>query len=210
MLTCTCPAATALTAITAVTCPENFGQIQKIAFMRLKDGSTKNSFTSSAAITLKASWTAAMAKTDSSKIVVSPYINNPQTEAGAARTVGGGNEGLGGVETVIGSEPTSFTAQFNGVPQASIIDMKKLMCEAQVNNLGVFLFNEAGQIGAIQDAATATTYYPIPIQSLFIGDKVFGNYENVDTNAISFSFPPNWSDHFAVATPSDFNPLTDL
>lgn len=210
MLTCTCPAATALTAITAVTCPENFGQIQKIAFQRLTDGGTKNSFTSTASINLKASWTAAKAKTDGTKIVISPYINNPQAEAGAARSVGGGNEGLGGVETIIGSEPTTFTAQFNGIPQATIVDLKKLMCEAVVNNLGVYLFNEAGQIGCLQDAATATTYYPIPIQSLFIGDKVFGNFENVDTNAISFSLPPNWSDNFAVVTPSDFNPLTDI
>ena len=96
---CTCPAAASLSAIDAVTCPESFGQIQKIAFQRLRkaDG-TKNSFTNSASILLKASWTAKTAAADGTKIVISPYIQAPSQEAGSPRTFGGGNETLGGVE----------------------------------------------------------------------------------------------------------------
>lgn len=211
MITCSCPAATALTSIPAVTCAENFGQIQKLAFQRLtSSGSTKNSFTSTASITLKASWSTYLTATDGTKVVVSPYVNNPTSEAGAARTAGGGNESLGGIEEIIGREPTTFTCQLNGAPQAVVKAMKALQCEAEVGNLGVYLFNEAGQIAAIQDESTATTYYPIPVRSLFIGDKAFGGLEAKDTNAISFSMPPNWSDQLAVVTPSDFNPLTDL
>ena len=50
MQLCACPAATALTTIPAVGCAESFGQIQKVAFMRLKkaDG-TVNSFVDGAA-----------------------------------------------------------------------------------------------------------------------------------------------------------------
>lgn len=214
MITCTCPAATAITDIDAVTCPENFGQIQKIAFQRLySSGSTKNLFDTSdsaATITKLAAWETFTAASDSTKIVVTPYINNPTSEAGAARTIGGGNESVGGIEEVIGSEPTTFTAQLNGFPQSIIAQMKELMCEAKVGNLGVYLFNENGQIAALQDATTSTTYYPIPIRALFVGDKAFGGLENVDTNALSFSFLPNWSDQLAIVTPSDFNPLTDL
>lgn len=210
MLTCTCPAATALTSIDSVTCTQNFGQIQKLAFQRLKNGDDANSFTTSNAITAKASWTAFMTATGSTKIVVTPYINNPATETGDARTIGGGNEGLGGVETVIGSNPTTFTAVLQGMPQSVIKQMKNLMCEAAANNLGVYLFNEAGQIACIQDETTATTYYPIPVRSLFVGDKGFGGFEGVDTNALSFAFPPNYSDNLVFVTPSDFNPLTDL
>lgn len=212
MITCSCPAATALTAIPAANCAEQFGQIQKLAFQRLKSGSgaTLNSFTSSASITLKASWTALQTAADSTKIVVTPYINNPQMEAGAPRTVGGGNESLGGIEKVIGREATSFTAALNGYKQTIIEAMKALQCESMVDNLGVYFFNEAGQIGALQDANTATTYYPIPVRALFVGDKVIGGLEAEDSNALSFSLAPNWSDRFAVVTPSDFNPLTDL
>ena len=71
-LICQCPAAAAIATIPNVTCPENFGQIQKVAFQRLRkaDGSA-NSFTSQASILLKASWTALLASVDGSKILTS-------------------------------------------------------------------------------------------------------------------------------------------
>ena len=47
-------------------------------------------------------WTPLLSAADSTKIVVSPYIQAPTAEAGAARTFGGGNETLGGVEEIIG------------------------------------------------------------------------------------------------------------
>ena len=210
MLTCQCPAATSLTTIPSATCPQNFGQTQKLAFQRLSDGTTKNSFTTTAGIQLKASWTAKLSANDSTKIVVTPYINNPATEPGAARTVGGGNESINGIAKIIGREATAFTASLNGYKQDIIKAIKSLECEAQVLNLGVYLFNENGQILAVQDAETETTYYPIPIQSLFVGDLSLGGLEAEDANALQFSFAPNWSDNVVIVTPSDFNPLTDL
>lgn len=207
---CKCPAAAALPDIPAVKCPENFGQIQKVAFQRLTtDAGAKNSFTSAAAITLLASWTPKLSAADSTKIVVSPYIQAPTAEAGAARTFGGGNETLGGVEEIIGREPTPFTGVIRKTAQAVIKAMKELQCESYGDNLGIFLFAENGAIGAIEDEATPGTYYPIPIRSLFIGDKTLGGLEAPDSNAISWSFLPNWSDNLAIVAP-DFNPLTDL
>ena len=208
---CTCPAAQALSSIDAVTCPESFGQIQKIAFQRLRQANgNKNSFTSSASILLKASWTAKMAATDGTKIVISPYVQAPSQEAGGPRTFGGGNETLGGVEMVIGREPSTFNAVIRSVPQSVIKQLKTLQCEAQAGNLGVFLFDENGAIEAIKDESVATTFYPIPIRSLFIGDKAHGGLEAPDSNAIQFSFIPNYSDQLSIQVPTDFNPLTDL
>ena len=100
---CPCPAAAALPDVPNVICAETFGQIQKVAFQRLrKDDGTKNSFTTALPITAKASWTPKLTAEDSTKIVVSPYIQAPTNEPGAARTFGGGNETLGGVEEIIG------------------------------------------------------------------------------------------------------------
>ena len=207
---CTCPAATALTTITAVTCPENFGQIQKIAFQRLVASGVKNAFTTTNKIDVLASWTTFKSANDSTKIVVSPYINAPTVEAGEARTFGGGNDTLGGIEEILGANPTSFSAVLRKMPAATIRDLKKLMCEADAGNLGVYLFDENGMIGAIQDGTTPTTYYPIPVRSLFVGDKSLGGFEAPDSNTISWSFLPNWSDYLAKVAPTDFNPLTDL
>jgi hypothetical protein len=208
---CTCPAAAALTTIPSAGCPESFGQIQKIAFQRLRkaDG-TKNSFTSQNSILLKASWTALMAASDGTKIVLSPYVQAPTNEAGSPRTFGGGNETLGGVEMIIGREPTTFSAVIRSVKQDVIKAMKELQCEAQADNLGVFLIDENGAVECIKDETTEGTFYPIPIRSLFVGDKSHGGLEAPDSNAIQFAFLPNYSDDLSIQVPTDFNPLTDL
>lgn len=192
-------------------CPESFGQIQKVAFQRLyKNTGEKNSFKTDVGIEKKASWTLLLSADDDTKIVISPYIQAPTAEAGAARTFGGGNETLGGVEEIVGREPTLFTGVMRKLPQKIIKALKELQCESWGDNLGVYLFDENGAIGAIQDAKTATTHYPIPIRSLFIGDKTLGGYEAPDSNNIQWAFLPNWSDDLAFIAPEDFNPLTDL
>ena len=209
-LVCQCPAAASLTTIPNVACAENFGQIQKVAFQRLvKADGTKNSFTSTASILLKASWTALLAAADGSKVVVSPYINAPADGGGDARMSSGGNDDLGGVPEVLGGEPVQFTGQIRAVSQSVIKAMKALQCEAKAGNLGVFLFDENGNIEAIK-GETDGAYYPIPIRALFIGSKIHGNYDAKDSNAISWYYPDNYSDDLAIVVPTDFNPLTDL
>lgn len=117
---------------------------------------------------------------------------------------------MGGLEEIIGREPTPFTAVMRKMPQSLIKALKDLQCESDSQNLGVYLFDENGAIGALQDPKIATTHYPIPIRSLFIGDKTLGGFEAPDSNAIQWAFLPNWSDDLAIIVPEDFNPLTDL
>lgn len=211
MAICKCPAAASLPDLPNFTCAETFGQIQKVAFQRLTSSAgKKNSFTQTAGIGKLASWTTLLSADDDTKVVVSPYIQAPTAEAGAPRTFGGGNETLGGIEEIIGREPTPFTGVLRKMPQSLIKALKELQCEAESQNLGIYLFDENGAIGALQDPGTVTTYYPIPIRSLFIGDKTLGGFEAPDSNAIQWSFLPNWSDDLVIVVPEDFNPLTDL
>ena len=216
-LICQCPAAAAISTIPNVTCPENFGQIQKVAFQRLrKANGTRNSFTGSTGtpavdnIALKASWTALLTAQDGSKVVVSPYINAPADSGGDARRTSGGNDDLGGISQVLGGNPVQFDGSLRSIPQSVIKVMKELQCESAAGNLGVFLFDENGKIQAVKDPDTASTYYPIPIRSLFIGSLIHGNFDAKDSNAISWLYPDNYSDDLAIVAPSDFNPLTDL
>lgn len=209
-LICQCPAAAAIATIPNVTCPENFGQIQKVAFQRLRkaDG-TANKFTSEASILLKASWAALMTAADGSKVVISPYINAPADSGGDARLTSGGNDDLGGIPTVLGGNPVQFEGSLRSIPQSVIKTMKELECEAAADNLGVFLFDENGKIEAVK-GATDGDYSPIPIRALFIGSKIHGNYDAKDSNAISWQYPDNYSDDLVILSPTDFNPLTDL
>jgi hypothetical protein len=205
---CECPLGAAIPAIPVNACLENFGQIQKVAFQRLSNGTTKNTIpaTGTTSITALAAWTALLTAADGKKVAVSPYLVSAVVEPGGAITSGGGNDSIDGIEEVNGAEPAAFTAVIKKSPQNTIAALKKLMCEGE---LGVYMFNEFGQIGCIKTGTTTAVCSPIPIRSLFISDKGFGGKTDPDTNNIQWSFPPNYSDGFSVITP-DFNPVADL
>lgn len=206
MQLCSCAAKSALTEIKTVNCPESFGQIQKVIFQRIYNGTVKNGFATTKPITAKASWTELLSATDSTKAVVSPFINAPADGGGDAITYGSGNDVLGGIPEIIGSNPVTFTGVLRHQPQSVIAAMKDLICEARGGNLGVYLISENGQIEAIKDG---DEYRPIPIRSFFVSDKIHGNFDQYDSNNISWSYVPNYSDKLALVTP-DFDPLTDL
>lgn len=211
MVQCSCPAAAELATIPAMTCGETFGQIQKLAFQRLYDASGNlNTFTE-AEIKELTNWTAKMSVTSpadlNTKIVVTPFVEAPAQEGGDAITYGGGNDTLGGVEEVVGRSGSTMTYALRKYPQSIIKALKALQCET---NLGVFLFSENGAIEAIKGGTEqAPVYSPIPIRSLFVGDKVHGGLEEPDSNELRFAFLPNYSDDLAVVVPN-FNPLTEL
>lgn len=213
MITTQCPAAASLPTITLPKCTEDFGQIQKVVFQRLYNNNGQRNVLPSSGTEgiLKLSvMQAYLTNNDSTKIVVSPYIEAPTTEAGDARTSGGGNDSLNGIETIVGTNPTTFNGVIRSQSQAVIKAMKLLMGEAKAHNLGVYLVNENGQYGCIDTSTILTgTVGAIPVENLFIGDKSFGGLEAPDENAISWSFRPNYSDDFKVVTPN-YNPLTDL
>lgn len=204
-LNCGCPAGAHLHDLDIQACKESMGQIQKVAFQRIySTAGTLNSVTTPDA----ASFSALFSASDGTKMTISPYIQGPTSEPGAARTFGGGNQTLGGIEITIGREPTTFSATIYQESQKVIAQMKEYMCE----NVGVWLVDENGNIGCIvDDLDTPTKYMPIPIGKLFIGDKKLGGFEEPDSNSIEWSFFPNWSDKFYIIKNStlNFNPLTD-
>jgi len=124
-LNCGCPAGAHLPDLNIAECKESFGQIQKVIFQRIfKSAGVRNTI---ADLTQKASLSTLLSAADGSKIIVSPYLQNPTTEPGAARTFGGGNASLGGVEIIIGTEPTTFSAVMYQEKQTTIATMKKYM-----------------------------------------------------------------------------------
>lgn len=201
-LSCNCPLGTALPDIPNMECKESLGQIQKIIIQRLyKTAGERNTI---ADPTTKASWTTLLSAEDSTKVVVTPTVENPENTPGAKRTTGGGNASVGGIEKVIGREPTTFTGALNEIPQAIAAALKKLSCE----NIAVAFVDEFGRIAMYCDnPAKPTAYGMFPVAGFFIGDKKFGNLEDVDSNAIEFSLFPNWSDNLTIVTPTDFNAL---
>ena len=205
MSMCSCPAGAALPAVPNASCPQDFGQTQKIIFQRIfKTAGTKNSFTQTANIKQLSSWTALFSASDGTKCVITPYVEAPTSDGGDAITFGGGNDTVGGTTKVIGRNPVSMSFVMRQMTQDVIKALKGLQCE---DELGVYLVNGDGQILAL--SSKDNEYTPIPIRSLFISDLKLMGLDNPDENALSFSFLPNWSDDAKVVTP-EFNPLTDL
>ena len=205
MSMCSCPAGAALPAVPNASCPQNWGQTQKIIFQRIfKTAGTKNSFTQSASIKQLSSWSALFSASDGTKCVITPYVEAPTADGGDAITFGGGNDTVGGTTKVIGRNPVNMSFVMRQMTQDVIKALKGLQCE---DELGVYLVNGDGQILAI--SSKDNEYTPIPIRSLFVSDLKLMGLDNPDENALSFSFLPNWSDDAKVVTP-DFNPLTDL
>lgn len=212
MITCNCPPSASLPDIECVKCSERFGQIQKVAFQRvMNDDGTKNKFSAVSGfseINSLANWQAKMTAADSSKIVISPYIYSPTQESGAARTFGGGNDSLNGVEEIIGREPSTFSASLRNVPQSIAKVLKSLQCE----NVGVYLIDGNGNVEAlgIVDENNNEWIMPIPIKAFFVGDKTHGGIDAPDANVIQWSFVPNYSDSLKIFTIDTFNVLSDL
>lgn len=208
-MNCGCPAGAHLADLSIAECKESLGQIQKVIIQRKYQSAGLLNKISATDIKTKTAMAGLAAAADGTKIIISPYIQNPTTTPGEARTFGGGNATLGGIEIVIGREPTTFEGIIYQESQQTIKSMKSYSCE----EIGVYLIDENGNIGAIaDDPASPANYSPIPIRSFFVGDKNLGGYEEPDSNAIRWSFLPNWSDNLVIIKQSelDYNPLTDL
>lgn len=206
-LNCGCPAGAHLADLSINDCKESLGQIQKVIIQRVyKSTGVKNSIPLEDFKT-KADMATLASAADGTKIVISPYIQNPTTEPGAARTFGGGNQTLGGIEIVIGREPTTFSGIIYQEAQSVIKTLKEYSCD----NIGVYLIDENGNIGALSDDS-GKNLMPIPVGKFFVGDKNLGGFEEPDSNTIEWSFFPNWSDNLVIvkAAEFDYNPLTDL
>lgn len=205
-LNCGCPAGAHLNDLVINECKESMGQVQKIAIQRVYK--TTGELNSVADPTKKASFATLFSAADGTKMVVSPYIQGPTSDPGGARLFGGGNQTVGGIEIVIGREPTTFSATIYQEHQMTIATMKTYSCD----NIGVWLLDENGNIGClVDDVANPAKYMPIPVGKFFVGDKKLGGFEEPDSNVIEWSFFPNWSDKFVIVKREtlDFNPLTD-
>lgn len=204
MRICSCTTTAALPDIPKTECKQSFGQIQKLAFVRIySTGTTKNKFDTTNDITKLATWQKFTKAKDGTKIVVTPFVEAPTQDGGDAITFGGGNDTLGGVEMRVGRNATNMSFALREWMQSAIKSLKALECEGA---LGVYLINEHGQIEARK---VGEEYFPFPIQSLFVRDKIHGGLQEPDNNSLKFSFAPNYSDDLEIITP-EFNAVTDL
>jgi hypothetical protein len=158
---------------------------------------------------LIANWSPLLIANDGTKVVQTPFVASVTNTPGDPRTVGGGNDSVGGVEEIRGANPDLFEGQFYQIPQAVAKEISGWMCE----ELSVYLINEKNQIGGIIDDHDSPGEFrgiPIARKTFFIGSKGFGGFDNRDANAFRFQVIPEIMFDFHVISPTDFRPLDRL
>ena len=203
---CNCPQSAEIPTIGAVTCLERFGEIQKVIVQRTYNGAVLNTIViGTDDPTLLATWNALKGASDSTKVQITPYINEVENDDPDPREAA--SVGVGGVAAILGDDFSNKTGYFHDIPQSIMKEIRKYNCE---RGTSVFLVNEHGQIGGIADDNTsATTFRGIPTARFHAGQKIFGGRNDVDKNRITWSYFPDFSDEFYVIDPA-FNPLLEL
>lgn len=193
---CTCSFSTALGDITAKRCGEDFGQLQLLVFQRLN---STNKLAMTGGVIAESAFTTPLAAADDTKIIVSPYLYNPDVAAGDSQTWGGQNQTPNGVTFYMGADGTEITAELRMASQDVIKQMKDLICEAQSGRLGVYMLDGNGCIKGVKHYSSATPpaldgLTPIPIKSLFVGDLNMKGSGEPDYNSLKIQLPAGWSD----------------
>jgi hypothetical protein len=208
MLGCDCPLPAALSDITPVACGENIGQIVKIIFQRRQAAEPFPTFEGAVLLgaDLKASWDVFTAAVDSTKAVVSPYLESVVLPASEAITEGGDdNTTLDGVAKVVGATSPEGTGMIRSLPAAQLKQLKTYNCE---EDLTIYLINEFGKI--IGTSSDGTQFGGIPINDFFIGDGGNEGKNTADKTPFRFGLVYGWRDNLAFCKPDDFSARNDL
>lgn len=201
-----CPKPAALTTIDKVTCPENYGQIQRLVFQRA--GYTFDAPATD--ILLLASWTPLIAAVDGTKVVSTPFIEGFTIGQSEPITTGGGdNSTVDGVEIIEGSGPITAGGTFRGVPASIIAKLRLLMGEAiNPGDLVMYMINQYGKI-ICTEVAVGDKYTGIPLVSLFVPNAGNEGLNTRDASNFRFSLVDGWRDSCVILTPG-FNAKTAL
>lgn len=200
---CLCPQPTALTAIPALTCGENLGQIVKIAFQRKQASAPFPSKVGSGSgdAGLLASWTALKAASAGTKVTVTPFLENVIVPPIEAITEGGDdNTTLDGMPIVTGATIVQVTGNFRSITAAILTVLKKYNCEP---DLTVYLINEFGYI--IGWSVGGTTFQGIDINNWFIADGGSEGKNTHDKTMFRWNLRYGWRDNLVIVKPADFN-----
>ena len=192
-----CPTPSSLpSAVTVLNpCPNDLGQIQKMAFWR-----KGNTIESEATAIISTTWTTLLSATGDTKAVVTPFMAAVVIPPSEAREFGGGNETRYGAPLRKGGASTPVTANMYNVDQDVITQVKQWNCET----LEVIFINEANQFGYSDGASTTFGGFEVVPGSLNVSDKGVGGFDDADMNVLKFDMVPNWSDTFEISAVTDF------
>lgn len=204
-MNCVCPAPAALPTILRIACNQKIGQVQRLIFQRA--GFTFDTLTDD--IKTLASWTPLLTAVDSTKVVITPFVEGFVIPESEPITEGGGdNSTIDGVEIVLDGAGVTATGQIAGAPGAIMKPIRDLMCET---NLVVYLITQYGKIIGrdLEPLTPGSKVTGIPIQAFYASNPGLQGLGTRDKATIRFGMAADWADDMAIITPT-FNVKTEL
>jgi hypothetical protein len=209
-LNCTCPLGVLPNQVD-LTCATDLDQIVRIAFQKPQATAP---FTTAEPIGEVDSWTALLAASGDTKIVLSPAIANLVIPSSEAVYVGeNSNESINGLGYYLGENNIRITAEIHSASQEVIDALSSLSCYSDVtlgaSNLTAFLFMRrikgVSKVVA-KGSAVAGDYNGFEIFNFRVSSVGSEGYQTKSKYMISFDMQPDvWEAMELVAT--DFNPL---
>lgn len=192
-----CPLPSYIRPIAATSCPQKWGQIQKLAFGR----TLEDRFANLAAFISEGSWDNLLAATNDSKLVISPYFAGMQFPGGEAITAGGNdNTTINGVADLQGGQMIRVPFVLTNQSAQTMREIRDLASETMLqpgfSQLGVYLFNDNNEV-IYDETSAGTEYNPFTIYNLFVPDVASNGLNSNNTYNCWFEVPFGWSEYWA-------------
>lgn len=193
-----CPASTALT-LGNIDCLINITEVDKLLIRRRGQADI-----ALAALNLKAGVDALLAASDSTKLILTPFLYNSAIEPGGVIT---DDKKLMGISVVVGEEPSKMTAKLR-LTSAIYAELKDMEDEI---GLEAILINQDGSLFA-KDGVASDTFTGIPFESMFTSATRVGGHGTADENDFELSFKSDWFENLEVikADTLDYKALYDI
>lgn len=191
-----CPPPAHLNGIAATTCPQKWGQIQKIAFGR----SYEDRFANMGAFIGENIWEALLAVTNDSKLVVSPYFAGMQFPVAAPITQGGNdNTTINGVTDLQGGQMIVVPFVLTNQSSQTMREFRELAAETMIqpgfSNIEAYLFNDNNSV-IYDEGASGDLFNGFKIYNLYIPDVASNGLNSNNTYNCQFELPFGWSQYW--------------
>lgn len=206
-----CKRPDALTTISKVDCPVDFGQFVALLFQRAQPSPT---FASEAALKALASWTPLLTATDGTKVIKTPLFAGfvvPGSEPQYADE--NSNASIDGAGYFTGFNAVKATGTFSGIPSAVKSQLALVQDESAAGlDPGMTFFGVLGDGRIVYDLDTSgssSVIRGIPFSNFYVGSLQLDGYKAKNKNAFGLSLPGDWDKNIQVVQPG-FNPRTAL
>ena len=203
---CTCPVDPIVPSIPSTVCTESFGQVLKFG---LANKSTQNFEDTVNGITDQASWTAALAAVDTTKVQLTPILSDVLLAANSPINVGGDdNTTPDGVPVLRARTSAQGTAILRDITASVKVALQEYECLAGSDNIGgIYPMGRDFILAVVDTTGVNDVYKPIPLTYFFVGDKGLGGITETNNNNLEFRLPPNWDNNVVVVPITTFDPI---